>query len=64
MWKNFVEKNSLGTFSCDLRSEVLYKFNCYNVNMQVATKRLELLAHFFPDLIRAQSLVHVSNPWR
>ncbi|XP_024377027.1 uncharacterized protein [Physcomitrium patens] len=27
---------------------------------QVATKRLELLAHFYPDLIRAQSLVHTA----
>lgn len=31
------------------------------VNTQVVTKRLELLAHFYPDLMHAQSLVYVSN---
>lgn len=30
------------------------------VNLQLATKRLELLSHYYPNLIRAQSLNHVS----
>lgn len=50
-------KSKLEHLQCDLDAQTSF---LSAASAQLATKRLELLSHYYPNLIRAQSLNHIS----